>query len=69
MPKITEELICSAKTTKGAWNKAQFALIGIAWPPPKGWKSSIIGKEISEEHAANFIALGQPKTSSNNHGQ
>jgi len=59
--KITEELIESGKTGNGGWSKAQLACLEISWPPPKGWKSSVIGKEISPQLAQLFVAgKGKP---------
>jgi len=33
------------KTEKGGWTKAFLASIGVAWPPPKGWKKEIERRE------------------------
>lgn len=57
MPKITEDLLLAGRATAGGWKKAQLALIGVAWPPPKGWKATVIGTDISDEDAARFLAL------------
>ncbi|MEU9197730.1 hypothetical protein [Streptomyces hundungensis] len=32
----------AAKTSKGAWTRAQLAEWGVPWPPPKGWKDELI---------------------------
>lgn len=57
MAKITENLIEMGMSDKKAWSRAQLALIGVEWPPLKGWKSRIIGKEISEADAEKFVKL------------
>lgn len=37
-----ERIINTAATAKGGWTKAQLALWGISWPPPKGWKERLL---------------------------
>lgn len=32
----------AAKTSNGAWTRAQLAEWGVPWPPPKGWKGELI---------------------------
>lgn len=31
----------AAQTPRGGWTKETLAEWGIAWPPPKGWKSQL----------------------------
>jgi len=45
-------------TIRGGWTAKQLALIGIPWPPVKGWKQRRVGKSISLEAKAKFEALG-----------
>lgn len=59
---ITNELINAAKTEKGGWTKAQLMVIGINWPPSKGWKETVLGLEISEEKARLFVELKNKKS-------
>jgi len=40
--KVSIEEIEAAKTEKGGWTRAQLALWGVPWPPPKGWKERLI---------------------------
>ena len=44
---ITNELIESLKTRNGGWTKRSLAVLGINWPPTKGWKNRIIGNELA----------------------
>jgi hypothetical protein len=47
---ITRDLIKSlGHQINGAWNAEQLALVGIAWPAPKGWKELIVGREVTQE--------------------
>lgn len=32
----------AAKTARGGWTKAQLALWGVPYPPPKGWRQRVI---------------------------
>ncbi len=36
------------------WNEDQLELLGVSWPPPKGWIERCIGQEISESLQADF---------------
>jgi hypothetical protein len=56
MVTITDELIESGKSAAGGYSKAQLAALGVAWPPISGWKSQIIGKQITSDAAARFVA-------------
>lgn len=48
---ITSELLAAAVT------KEQFAALGVPFPPPKGWKSKLIGRKISEQDLQAFWEL------------
>lgn len=53
---LTAKIIDAGASTNGGWNKEQLAILGISWPPVKGWKRRLIGTQISEHQYANFIA-------------
>mgnify|MGYP001568254718 CR=1 FL=1 len=40
--KIAAEEIEAAKSEKGGWTRTALAQLGVPWPPPKGWKESLI---------------------------
>jgi len=42
---------------QGGFNAKQLKLLGVGWPPYKGWQEAIIGSEISEAEAELFIRL------------
>lgn len=42
------------KSSNGGWSKAQLALLGVPWPPVKGWKEQI---QPSQEILAQVLAL------------
>ena len=46
--KITEEYLESIRSPQGGYTREILAKLGIAWPPKKGWRSKLIGKELSE---------------------
>lgn len=52
---LTQELIEAGVSPKGGYNKCQLATLGIEWPPQKGWKSSVIGKTVTEEDYRQFL--------------
>ena len=61
MALITDELIESGKSASGGWSKAQLQILGVAWPPQKGWKAGVIGKSIQESDAKLFLSLRKTK--------
>lgn len=46
---ITREVIESLKTRAGGYSKKGLELIGVDWPPEKGWKSRILGNVVDKE--------------------
>lgn len=56
---LTHEMLQDAKTPAGGYNKAQLAILGIEWPPKKGWPRKLVGKEVSEELWSQFVALSE----------
>lgn len=55
--KLTREILHTAATNYAGWNKQQTDLLGVPWPPKKGWLSALIGKEVSEETWQKVIAV------------
>ena len=55
--RVTERFLLDNTTPRGQWNAKQLAVLGIQWPPIKGWKQRVIGMEISEEEARRFSEL------------
>lgn len=39
---VSEAEIMAARTPAGGWTRAQLAQWGVPWPPPTGWKQSLI---------------------------
>jgi len=54
---VTAEMLKQGRSKTGGWSAEQFALLGIIWPPEKGWKSWAIGRRISSEAAKKFVEL------------
>lgn len=54
--KITEEILNRGKSSNNGWNLDQLRVLGLHGFQ-KGWKKSLIGKEISEEQLSKFINL------------
>lgn len=54
---ITEALIREGMSSRGGWSKRQFALLGVEWPPERGWKQQVIGEQIEDEAAKLFVSL------------
>jgi len=54
---ITAQLIEEGRSPAGGWSKAQLALLGVEWPPVKGWKEAAIGKAVLEGSASAFVKM------------
>ena len=54
MQNIDSNFIEKHKTKNGAWTKRQLEIIGIAWPPPKGWKKSFTPIYVDEKLLKEF---------------
>ncbi|MEO9871177.1 hypothetical protein [Ekhidna sp.] len=52
---VTKKFIEEGRSKNGGWSKKQLELLGISWPPEKGWQDRLNGKEISDENAEQFI--------------
>jgi hypothetical protein len=57
--KITEAFLEKIASGEGGWNRPQLALLGVAWPPVKGWKQTLLGRKISEETAKRLEELSE----------
>jgi hypothetical protein len=53
MTPITEDEINAARSPKGGFKAATFRQWGISWPPPKGWKETILAHGIPYQHELN----------------
>lgn len=48
-PCITAAWLRQCSSPAGGWTRRQLAALGISWPPPKGWKRSLIGRPLSDD--------------------
>lgn len=46
---LTREILHSAGTSNCGFNREQLYLLGVDWPPVKGWLSGLVGREVSDE--------------------
>lgn len=54
---VTDEILESAKSSKGGYSKKQLALLGVDWPPKTGWKKAMLGKSLPSSTVAQFVAM------------
>lgn len=57
MTPISVSVIEAALTGRGGFSAATFARWGVPWPPPKGWKATIIANGIPYDHSLNYEAV------------
>lgn len=43
---ITPSLIAALQSGNGGWSRDALAILGVAWPPRKGWRTKVIGKRV-----------------------
>jgi hypothetical protein len=48
-PVVTPEMIEAAKSPAGGFTKAGLASLGVSWPPPKGWKETLLAGDVFAE--------------------
>jgi hypothetical protein len=53
---LTKENIESLCNLPGGFTRKTLAALGVDWPPKKGWKFDLIGKEIPDEQYARAMA-------------
>lgn len=59
---VTAEWLEQNKTKAGAYSKQQLKVLGVDWPPGKGWQKRIIGKEIRDSQSLQFESAARVKT-------
>jgi hypothetical protein len=59
---ITAEWLEQNKTSAGAYSKQQLKVLGIEWPPRKGWQKRVIGTEIRDTQSLRFESASVVKT-------
>ena len=60
---ITHQFIEDGMSGKGGWTAEQLSLLGISWPPSKGWKHMVVGSRIDDSCARKFLELGEERKS------
>ncbi len=44
---VNKELLAISATASGGYTRTQLEALGVAWPPPKGWKRRVVGRRIA----------------------
>lgn len=54
-----EQTLEDGKSVNRAWSRAQLAILGVAWPPMKGWRAALIRQKLrlSREQHDKFVAI------------
>lgn len=56
MPILTEEILNQGKSINGFWSNKQLYALGLS-EIKKGWKTEVLGKELSSDNINNFLSL------------
>lgn len=54
---LSREMIHAGKSCAGGWNKKQLAVLGVDWPPEKGWVDRLKDTLIFEDDYNYFLEL------------
>ncbi len=54
---ITPDLIAAGASVANGYTRRQVESLGLSWPPPRGWKQSIVGAAVTAEAATEFVRL------------
>lgn len=57
--KLTETMLNNGKSIRGAWSNKQLRILGLrkGFNFNKGWKSQLIGSQITEQQYKDFLEL------------
>jgi hypothetical protein len=55
--KVTPKFITDGQSLRGGWTKRQLEILGLVWPPKPGWRQRVVGLEIADELAKEFLSL------------
>ena len=77
MVKRTEKELDALKTPRGGYDAKTLKMLGVPWPPPKGWRQALLnGDPIPENFTnagkklvplADFIARNEVKNAAGSH--
>lgn len=54
---LTPSIFEAARGRTGGWSKEQLAVLGVSWPPKKGWREALTGQLFPEVIVKRFIDL------------
>lgn len=64
--KLTYEDTSMFETPKGGFKRASLEAVGVPWPPEKGWRSKLVGKEVDEADFLRAIEISEAPTTKKN---
>lgn len=56
---VTTEWLEANKTSRGAYTQQQLLVLGVEWPPRKGWQKMVVGTEIRDAQSLQFERYGK----------
>jgi hypothetical protein len=54
---LMPEMVHAGRSKRGGWSKEQLDLLGVEWPPTKGWIGRLTGKRVTGSALAAFLRL------------
>ncbi len=59
MMTLTTQAIHEGATANKGWKRAQLDILGVAWPPVKGWMRKVAGRKITKSRYQEFCDAGK----------
>lgn len=56
---VTDEWLKRCRTASGGYTAEQLRMLGVAWPPRRGWKRQVIGRRLDDRTVERFEAIGK----------
>lgn len=54
---VTRGILDAGQSSRGAWSREQLELLGVPWPPARGWRGRLEGTRLPGSTVAAFLRL------------
>lgn len=58
---VTEQWLTAHSNKGAAWTSGQLRVLGVEWPPKRGWTRRVVGTSITKEQRAAFEQLASER--------
>lgn len=54
---VTAKFVTQGQSFRGGWSRRQLEILDVTWPPSRGWRKQVVGREITDDAAKEFLSL------------